>query len=103
MREIMKLLIALFAIYGLAFTLSQADGPWGLLNKWRNFMMRLPLVGAQFYKLISCYFCLGFHSGWIVYLLSAEHVTWQFFTLWALAGGAFSLMMDNVLQRLQRV
>ena len=98
----MELLISILAIYGLAFTIRQTDGPWNIVGRWRNWMMKIPFIGVQFYKLLECYFCLGFHCGWIVYLLSAERIKWQFFILWALAGGIISLILDAVLSRLQR-
>src|SRR5579883_1665550 len=98
----MSLVIALLAIFGLAFTIRQTEGPWNIIGRWRNWMMRIPFIGVQFYKLLECYFCLGFHCGWIVYLLSAESYKWQFFILWALAGGIISLILDAVLSRLQR-
>lgn len=98
----MIIVISILAIYGLAFTIKQTDGPWDLISRWRNLMMRVPFLGPQFYKLLDCYFCLGFHCGWIVYLLSADHYTWQFFILWGLAGGVTCLILDGVLARLQR-
>lgn len=98
----MNMVITILAIYGLAFAIRETDGPWDLVSKWRNWMMRLPLVGVQFYKLLNCYFCLGFHCGWIVYLLSENHYTWQFFILYGLAGGVISLILDAVLSRLHR-
>jgi hypothetical protein len=98
----MHILIAIFAIFGLAFTIKQTDGPWNFIGRLRNLAMRIPYVGVQFYKLLDCYFCLGFHCGWIVYLLSMKHYTWQFFTLWGLAGGTICLIIDGVLTRLHR-
>lgn len=98
----MNILIALFAIYGLAFAIKETDGPWNIMGRWRNLMMRIPFLGVQFYKLLDCYFCLGFHCGWIVYLLYAKHYTWQFFILWALTGGVVSLIIDGAIARLHR-
>lgn len=98
----MDILILFAAIYGLAFTIKQTDGPWDLVARWRNWMMRIPFIGVQFFKLLDCYFCLGFHCGWIVYLLHASNYSWQFFILNALAGGTISLMIDGILTRLHR-
>jgi len=97
----MTLIISILAIYGLAFTIKQTEGPWGLISRWRHWMMTLPFIGVQFYKLLECYFCLGFHCGWMVYLLSHNHWSVQFFILWGLAGGIISLILDGVLARLQ--
>jgi hypothetical protein len=98
----MNLIIALLAIFGLAFTIKQTDGPWNFVGRWRNLMMRIPFIGVEFYKLLDCYFCLGFHCGWIVYLLYEKSYSWQFFILWGLAGGTISLMIDGVLTRIHR-
>jgi hypothetical protein len=94
------LIISLLAVYGLAFFIKETDGPWGLVSRWRNLMMRVPFIGVQFFKLLDCYFCLGCHCGWIIYLLSYESYKWQFFVLWTLAGGAISLILSGVLAKL---
>jgi hypothetical protein len=96
------ILLIILAVFGLAFAIKEADGPWDLVSKWRNLMMRIPVIGPQFYKLLDCYYCLGFHCGWIVYLLSAETCKWQFFIMYALAGGAGSLILSAILDRLHR-
>jgi hypothetical protein len=96
----MTLILSLLAIYGLAFFIKETDGPWNLIGRWRNLMMRIPFIGVQFFKLLDCYFCLGCHCGWIVYLLSHESYSWQFFVLWALAGGAISLILSGVVAKL---
>lgn len=95
-------LVTVCAIFGLAFALKQADGPWDLIAKWRNWMASVPLIGVQFYKLLDCYFCLGFHCGWIVYLLHEAEWKFEFFILWGLAGGVICLILDGVLTRLHR-
>lgn len=96
----MEIIIYLLAIFSLAFCLKEMDGPWGILNTARNWLMKQPKVGVFFYELLSCYYCLGFHCGWIVYLLSAETYKVQFFILWGLAGAIFSLIMRMLLDRL---
>lgn len=97
----MNIVIALLAIYGLAFLIKESDGPWGVIAWLRNRLIK-SWAGVFFFKLLNCYFCVGCHCGWIVYLLSAESYKWQFFVLWALAGGAVSLILDAVHTRLLR-
>jgi hypothetical protein len=98
----MEIIIYLLAIFGLAFLIKESDGPWGMMNWLRNRLMQNSHVGVFFYKLLSCYFCVGFHCGWIVYLLSVDSSRWewQFFILWGLAGAAISLIFDGLLTRL---
>lgn len=98
----MELVISFFAIFGLAFLLKDSDGPWGIMNWFRRTLFNLPKVGSFFIKLFDCYFCLGCHCGWIIYLLSAPSFSWQFFVIWTLAGGAISLILEAALSRLQR-
>ena len=96
------ILIQVLAIFGLAFLLKESAGPFDIMDWLRNVLMRNKYVGVFFYKLLSCYFCVGCHCGWIVYLLSEESYSWQFFALWTLAGGVISLTLDAVLTRLHR-
>lgn len=96
----MDILIPVLAIFGLAFFIKESDGPWGLMALARNRLMKDPVVGVFFYKLIECYFCLGFHCGWFVYLLYAQHWSLSHLIVWGLAGGMISLIMDLFLTRL---
>ncbi|MGE3320515.1 MAG: hypothetical protein AB7I18_14590 [Candidatus Berkiella sp.] len=98
----MELLILIFAIFGLAFLIKESDGPWGCMAWVRSWLMKNKYVGVFFYKLLDCYFCVGFHCGWMVYLLHAEHYSIQFFILWGLAGAAISLILDAALSKLQQ-
>lgn len=97
----MEIVICLLAIFSLTFCLKEMDGPFGILNTARNWLMKQPKVGVFFYELLSCYYCLGFHCGWIVYLLSSETWKFQFLILWGLAGASFSLIMRMMLDRLE--
>ena len=95
--SIMNALIAFLAVFGLAFLMKESDGPFGVVNWARSALMRNKYVGVFFFKLFDCYFCVGCHCGWIVYLLSQDSYTWQFFTLWTLAGGVISLILNKFL------
>lgn len=96
----MDTIIYICAIYGLAFIFKDAEGPWGIMSWLRSLLMSNKYVGVWFYKLFSCYFCVGFHAGWIVYLWSQPTWAVNYFILWALAGGVISLIFDAVLTRL---
>ena len=99
----MSIIVCLLSIFGLAFLIKESDGPWGLMSWLRRQLMANKYIGVFFYKLLDCYFCLGFHCGWIVYLLQGEPYRWHFLILWALAGSAISLIMDASLSCLQRL
>jgi len=92
-------IIVICAIFSLAFLIKESDGPWGIMSWFRNKLFSNKYVGVFFYKLLDCYFCLGFHCGWIIYLLFAPTYSWQFFILFSLAGGTISLIFNKVLSR----
>jgi hypothetical protein len=96
----LEAIIVVCAIFGLAFLLKESDGPWGLIGSFRSWLFNRPHVGVFFFKLFDCYFCLGFHCGWIVYLLAEDHWKFQFLFLWGLAGGIISLIFSALLAKL---
>lgn len=96
----MDLIISILSIFGLAFFFKESDGPWGIMAWSRSKLMNNKYVGVFFYNLLNCYFCLGCHCGWLVYLLQAPTYSVQFFILWTLAGGVISLILDGVLSKL---
>ena len=96
----LETIITLFAIYGLAFLIKESSGPCDVMDKARSWLMRNKYVGTFSFKLLDCYFCVGCHCGWIVYLLSQEFYSLQFFILWTLAGGIISLMLSGVREKL---
>ncbi|SRR5260370_18874284 len=98
----MNIIILICSIYGLTFAIRQTDGPWNIVSHWRNWMMRLPIIGVQFYKLLECAYCTGWWSGLIIYFLTQETYKWQFFVLWSLAGGTISLIIDALLSKLHQ-
>lgn len=93
----MILILWMLAIFGLAFLLKESDGPWGMMAWIRNKLMQNKYVGVFFYKLFACYFCVGFHCGWIIYLLQAKHYHFNLLICWGLAGAALSLILDGLL------
>lgn len=96
----MNVLIYALAIYGLAFFIKESDGPWGLMALWRNQLLNNKEVGVFFYKLLDCYFCLGFHCGWIICLLAGQSWYPNLLFCWGLAGGIICLILDRVMTRL---
>jgi hypothetical protein len=95
-------IISLLAIFGLTFGLKETDGPFGIMNWLRNKLMNNKYVGVFFYQLFSCYFCLGCHASYIVYLLQTPHTNWSIFDciIWIFAGGIFSYTADIILGKL---
>jgi hypothetical protein len=94
--------ILLLAIYGLTFALRETDGPWDLMARGRNRLMRLPWLGVQVYKLLNCPFCTGWWAGLAIYWIDGDAYKWSSAVVWGLAGGAGNLILDGLLARLHR-
>ena len=94
--------IVIFSMFGLAFLIKESDGPFDIMSRLRNLLMRNKYVGVFFFKLLDCYFCTGFHTGWIIYLLHEKNWHLNLLFCWGLAGGAVSLMMDAALSSLKK-
>lgn len=90
-------------MYAVAFAIKEIDGPFGIIGWARTKLMQNKYVGVFFFKLFECYFCVGFHAGWIVYLLSQPHWKFNLIILWGLAGSAISLILDTILTKLARL
>ena len=93
----MNTIVLICAIYGLSFAIRQTDGPWDLIARWRNWMMRLPVIGVQFYKLLDCPYCTGFWAGLGIYFLSQESYKLNWAICWGLAGASTNLILDGLL------
>lgn len=98
----MEIIICLLAMYGLVFLIKESDGPWNLMSRFRNALMRNKYVGVFFYKLLSCWFCAGCHAGYIVYLLYTPFHNWAIgnFIIWSLSGGTFCIIITSILSKL---
>lgn len=98
----MNTVILIASIYGLTFFIKESDGPWGIMSWFRNKLMTNKYVGVFFYNLLSCYFCVGCHMGYVVYLLSTPHKDWSVFNfiLWVFAGGTISFVMNLIIEKL---
>jgi uncharacterized membrane protein len=92
-----NILFYLLAAFGFAFMLSQSDGPFDLISRLRNWLMTNRYFGVFFYKLLSCYFCLGCWAGALVYFLQLQPFKFNNFILFSIASGTFSLILSEVL------
>lgn len=97
------IIIAILAIYGLLFLISQTDGPFGIIGNCRNALMRNHYLGTFFFKLLECAFCLGCHCGWIIYLLMTPTLRFGDFVVWTLAGGTIGLIINTALNKLNEI
>ena len=88
-------LFELLACYGLTF---------GLMNKTLWLQNRSQFAAS----LLSCSYCTGFHSGWIIYLLSnldrIDVTNVDFLVaamLWSFASACFCYSLDVTMQKLE--
>jgi hypothetical protein len=98
----MNIFILVLSIYGLSFLIKESDGPFGIMNSIRNRLITNKYLGVFFYKLLSCYFCVGCHAGWIIYLLSTPRPSLNYFFIWTMAGGAIGLIFNALLEKLYK-
>lgn len=95
-------IISILSIYGISFLIKEVDGPWGLISWFRHKLMSNKYIGVFFYKLISCYFCVGFYSGLIVRSLQHEVFDLNSFILWGLSGAVISLFGNSIFKFLNK-
>jgi hypothetical protein len=93
----MEILLKLFAIFGAVFLIKETSGPFDLMDKLRNYLLTNKYLGPFFYKMFSCYFCLGCDVSLIFYLFTFEQFSLAMMFVWMMAGGAFSLITNQIL------
>lgn len=86
-------IIIIFAFYALTHGIKEST----LLDKPRIWLIRKHVF---FYQLFSCYFCVGFHSGWMIYLIANTNWNLKEMFLWALASAGISYTMNAVNDKL---
>jgi hypothetical protein len=97
----MEVILIVCAIFGIAFFLKESDGPFDIMSKLRHYLISNKYVGVFFYNLLSCYFCVGCHTGYLVYLLITPMNLWtiNWFIIWVFAGGTISYLINSILER----
>lgn len=98
----MNIVLYLLAIVGLSFFIKEMSGPFDLMSRLRNWLMTNKYVGVFFYKLFSCYFCVGCHASWIIYLLSNDAWSIKECLIWVFAGGAVSFIINLIVERINK-
>lgn len=92
-----ELIVILLSFYGLTFTIKDSD----IFNKPRLFLIKLH---PFFFGLLDCYFCCGFWSGLIVYLIYNQVSNYNGFMmfLWGLTSASTSLIINGLVERIYR-
>ena len=86
----METLFILLSFFSVAYIIRQAS----FLDKPRDWLLSKSVL---FYKLISCPFCLGFHTGYLTYIAYNSFSVWSLKTmlLWALASATVNYFAWN--------
>lgn len=80
----------LFAIFGLAMLMQDS------IVRERLTTLSWVWASAFFLRLFQCSLCMGFHSGWLCYLLLLDGPTrWNHMLFWALVGAGFVQMVKD--------
>ena len=66
----MSIVSDLLATFGLLLLVRQMNGPWGIIARWRNALMRIPIIGKQFYDALECPYCSGCYCAVVIYCFS---------------------------------
>jgi hypothetical protein len=90
----------LLAIYSLSFFIRNSSGPFNIFGYLRLGLLSFPRFGVFFYELLECPWCIGFHCGYIIYLLQCGEFNIQLFILWALAGSTITAFFDSLFNKL---
>jgi hypothetical protein len=88
------------AIVSFSFLIKEINGPFGIISKLRNSLMINKIIGIFFYELFECYYCIGCHCGYLIYLLTTKISDWNIreFIIWTLVGGILSLFVMKIME-----
>jgi hypothetical protein len=89
-------LIWLLALFGVAFSLKETSGPFGVMSFIRRKLFSNKFVGVYFFQMFDCYFCLSFNLA-VIYGM-AMGFGWQQMLTWAFAGATSSLIIGRILK-----
>jgi hypothetical protein len=92
----MMYILMCLAIYSLSYYIRNLSGPFNMFGELRNKLMHNTLVGLFFYQLFSCSYCIGFHCGYLIYLLQCTVFSVNYFILWGLIGSAVVALLDKL-------
>jgi len=98
----MDLIISLLAVYGLQFLITQSNGPFNLISRFRNWLFLRKSCGPFFFDLFSCSFYSCCWAGTIIYPLTGQSWKLAPFILWVLTSGTVGLILEAILSRLHR-
>ena len=100
----MNNILLILAIYSLSFFIRNLSGPYNIFGIFRNKILNNKYIGVQFYKLLECPWCLGFHCGYIIYILNClvfKEFSFILLILWGLVGSTVTAIFDSIFNKVQ--
>jgi|SRR5579859_4900647 len=92
----MSIIVLMMIIYSLSYIIRNLAGPFNLFSWIRNKLISNKLVGVFFYELLSCPWCIGFHCGYIVYIINTLNLSISKCFLWGLFGSFICFLFDQL-------
>ena len=96
----MSLVLIFLAIISLSFFIQNLSGPFNIFGLARNKLLQNKYVGVFFYELLSCPWCIGFHSGYLVYLLQCTEFDFRKMVIFGLVGSAVNAIFSELFNKL---
>lgn len=90
------IIIKIFVIYSISYFIRNLSGPFNIFGIIRNKLMNIPSIGVFFYELLNCPWCIGFHCGYLQYLLTFDSFKFNDFIFWGLAGSSIVYLLDKL-------
>ena len=72
------------------------SGPFDIFDWTRRTLLSNKIFGVFFYKLLSCPWCIGFHCGYSIYIISVWHISVIMCFLWGLVGSFVVFAFDQI-------
>lgn len=90
-------ILVILSFYGLTFFLKESE----IFAPIRSRLIANKYLGVFFYGLFSCAFCIGCHSGYIIYFIRNGLILNKDIIFYVLGSAAFSLLFDRILAKLE--
>jgi hypothetical protein len=98
----MSVLFIILSMCSLSFFIKNLSGPFNIFGFIRNKILKNKYFGVHFYELLSCPWCIGFHSGYIIYLLLCIKFNFITFIMFGLTGSCVTALCFQIMYRITR-
>lgn len=96
----MIIFLMILSICSLSYFVQNLSGPFNIFGLIRNKLLKNKYIGTFVYELLSCPWCVGFHSGYLIYLLLCVEFDFRFFIIFGLAGSTINALFSSIFEKL---